>query len=275
MTEPTEELWERLRAPFTGAEVGKLPKGPKGAASSSDPRCKVCGSRHPERGYFHVDYVGHAHVTERLNAVDPGWRMRRSPIQFDQRGMAFMEVELTVLGVTHEEVGCAETGMGEWPKLLYSDALTRAAMRFGMALDLWKKSGPGGEVMVYEGAATPRASSAGSRAERAPTTTSPSPGVLWEELKLAVGKLGVGGQAEWEDYKAEVGWSRMMAAQEGRITEQKREPIEAALRKVREVLAGEKAAAGEEPWDPLDGAGATGPDGPEALDEVEGYGDYG
>lgn len=280
MAEPVaadDPRWEALRAPFTGDEIGKLPKGPK-VSGGDHPRCPVCGNKHPTAGYFHVDYVGHAHITTRLNEVDPSWRMVRSPIQLDSKGNAFMEVELTVLGVTHEEVGCAETGLAEWPKLLYSDCLTRAAMRFGLALDLWMKVRGGGEYRVYGGSDSGGGSGArsGSAGSGGGKTISPSVGVLWEDLKLAVGRLGDGGKAEWDDYKSEVGWSRIMATSEGRIVEGKREAIEAAGRRVREILASEKATVGEEPWDPLMGTGATGDvDVPEALNEAEGYGDYG
>lgn len=282
--------WEKLRAPFTGSDIGKLPKGPKGQAGNG-PRCTVCGSKHPVEGYFHVDYVGHAAITERLNSCDPGWRLRKAPIQFDQRGMAYMEAELTVWGVTHEEVGCAETGLSEWPKLLYSDTLTRCGMRFGMALDLWKKIPTGGEVYVPGGS---RASStsprSGSGASSAARTSGPSLGVLWEDLKNLASTLDAG-RDEWEHWKADNDWARVMAANEGKLVESKRQKIEDALRFVREIKANELAAKGEEPWDPLNGVPSSELDAPdpgaadaddaaaevareeaERLDDVDGYG---
>lgn len=300
---PEAGAWAALQAPFTGDEIGKLPKGPK-IQGGNHPRCNVCGSKHPAEGYFHVDYVGHAHITERLNSVDPGWRMRKGPIQFDTRGMAYMEVELTVLGVTREEVGCAETGLAEWPKLLYSDCLTRAAMRFGLALDLWKKVKGGGEYRVPGGEPTRRSEGqggarGGSGAGGAPKTQSPSVGVLFDQLRNLASTLGAG-KDEWDNWKVDTGFSTAMAADGGKVTEAKRERLEAGLRMIREIKANEQAAAGAEPWPaagepgdplPVPASELDGPDPGEAdaddaaaddaqaeadrLGDVEGYSDYG
>lgn len=280
--------WEALRAPFEGNDVGKLPKG-KEDRNAAKIRCPECGGLHVA-GLFHVDYVGHAVVTMRLNEVDPGWVLVPGKIRRDGE-MAFMVGELTVLGVTKFDVGCADTRKEEWPKLLFSDTLTRCAMRFGVATYLWKKSGPGGEP-TYDRTTSSRGQSRGSGRRSggsgAPTTTSPSIGVLLDDLKRSAAKIETdGGRAEWADWKDEKGWERERTS--GALV-RNRELVEEAGRIVRNILADEKAAKGEEPWDPLSGAtgpspGSAGIDGDtgteseadrqERLGDIEGYGDYG
>lgn len=117
-----EEAAEALRAPFEPWQIGKLPKA----------------------GTF-LDFVGHGFVTDRLLQVDPAWTWE--PLGYDEQGLpAFVRdqngnptalwIRLTVLGVTKIEVGSVSSGFDR-EKQLVSDALRRAAMRFGVALDLW------------------------------------------------------------------------------------------------------------------------------------------
>lgn len=112
-----------LREPFPPEAVGKLPKG---------------GT--------HLDYVGHAAVTDRLLQVDPTWTWE--PVAVDADGGPLIRTEgtdsvlwirLTVCGVSRLGVGIAPTKSFELSKQLISDALRNAAMRFGVALDLWSK----------------------------------------------------------------------------------------------------------------------------------------
>lgn len=175
-------------------------------------------------------------------------------------------------------------------------------MRFGVATYLWKKSGPGGEP-TYDRTTSSRGQSRGSGRRSggsgAPTTTSPSIGVLLDDLKRSAAKIETdGGRAEWADWKDEKGWERERTS--GALV-RNRELVEEAGRIVRNIIADEKAAKGDEPWDPLSGADENGVDGAEAtaagpdpaedtvnevegtkdfhvpstLDEAEGYGDYG
>lgn len=237
--------WELLQRPFTPDQINKLPKG-KG--SGEDIQCQVCGGRHKERGIFHVDYVGHAHITERLNEVDPAWVFHVGPIVIeideDGKGEASMECSLTVLGMTRWDVGCADTGKAEWRKMLYSDCLTRCAMRFGVALDLWKKKGGSGEDSYDRIRSTP-ANRAAARVD-ARAGTVPAVKVLLDGLRASVAQLGEGGVSEWEDFRAEFGWDEKWKA--GTLVDD-RELVESAVRFVNEVLANERGAAGEEPWD--------------------------
>lgn len=112
-----------LREPFPPEAVGKLPKA---------------GT--------HLDYVGHAAVTDRLLQVDPEWTWE--PMAYAADGGPLVRTEgtdsvlwirLTIAGVTKPGVGIAPTKSLELSKQLVSDALRNAAMRFGVALDLWSK----------------------------------------------------------------------------------------------------------------------------------------
>lgn len=106
----------KLREPFPPKVIGRLP-----------------------RGGVQIAYVGHAAVTDRLLSVDPFWAIdfcafdeKRNPA-LDADGQ--LHILLTVCGVTRAGVG---DGSPVW-KILVGDALRNAAMRFGVALDLWTR----------------------------------------------------------------------------------------------------------------------------------------
>ena len=86
----------------------------------------------------HLDFVGHAATTDRLLTVDPEWSWE--PMALDQYGSPQMDrdgnlwIRLTVCGVTRIGVGD-----GSSMKEKIGDAIRNAAMRFGVALDLWAK----------------------------------------------------------------------------------------------------------------------------------------
>jgi hypothetical protein len=111
----TPERAALLRKPFPDNVIGKLPKG--GAQLS---------------------YVGHAAVTDRLLSIDPHWSWE--PVAFDDQGLPAFDarknlwIKLTVCGVTRYGVGD-----GSSVKECIGDAIRNAAMRFGVALDLWSK----------------------------------------------------------------------------------------------------------------------------------------
>lgn len=111
----TPEQAEALRKAFPKGSVGKLPKG----------------------GMM-LDYVGHAAVVDRLLSVDPEWTWE--PLALDDAGLPAIDqagnlwIRLTIAGVTR--IGC---GDGKNMKERIGDALRNAAMRFGVALDLWSK----------------------------------------------------------------------------------------------------------------------------------------
>ena len=122
-----------LRVPFRPEEVGKLPKPYKKDAQRGT--CDDCGKYHGLPA-MHLDFVGHGHVTKRLLDVDPEWSWE--PFALDAQGLPALDkwgnlwIRLTVCGVTRIGVGD-----GASMKVLIGDALRNAAMRFGVALDLW------------------------------------------------------------------------------------------------------------------------------------------
>lgn len=141
MTEKKKTGLELLREPFPANQISKLPKPYK--RDSPKGQCKECGGYHGLPA-VHLDYVGHAALTDRLLDCDPAWTWR--PLALDASGYPAIDsnggmwIELTVCGVTRLGYGDAQgkTG-GDAMKERIGDALRNAAMRFGAALDLWHK----------------------------------------------------------------------------------------------------------------------------------------
>jgi hypothetical protein len=141
----------RMREPFPDHQVSKLPKESKKqreereADRSKGVNCTICGGWH-HRNVVHLDYVGHAALTDRLLDVDPNWSWEPMALRdglpaFDQTGGLW--IRLTVCSVTRLGYGHAATkpnmDPGNREKEVIGDALRNAAMRFGAALDLWHK----------------------------------------------------------------------------------------------------------------------------------------
>lgn len=132
----------RLREPFPAHQVSKLPKETKSQADQRKAEqnrgnwpaiCKVCGGRHHPQA-VHLDYVGHAALTDRLLDVDPSWTWE--PVAFGQDGLPAIDragglwIKLTVCGVTRLGYGSADGKQGgDAVKELIGDALRNAAMR--------------------------------------------------------------------------------------------------------------------------------------------------
>lgn len=150
----TPEAQARLRAPFPAEAIGKLPRSTckdcsdkrVGGPGTCDrhpnkSRCNECHQYHSS-ATMHIDFVGHADVTDRLLSVDPWWTWE--PYGTDPHtGLPALDrdgnlwIRLTICGVTRPGVGDAENGRGA--KELIGDALRNASMRFGVALNLWAK----------------------------------------------------------------------------------------------------------------------------------------
>ena len=149
MTDTTTSGLELLRKPFPPNQISKLPKPTKAqtdelkANLQAGIRCQLCGAWHHPK-VVHLDYVGHAALTDRLLDADPMWSWE--PMAFSADGLPARDqlgglwIRLTVCGVTRLGYGHAgdKTG-GDAIKELIGDALRNAAMRFGAALDLWHK----------------------------------------------------------------------------------------------------------------------------------------
>ena len=131
-----------LREPFAPNQINQLPKPYK--ADSPKGKCAECGGYHGLPA-AHLDYVGHAALTDRLLEADPEWTYEfiatdpstGAPL-FDANGG--MWIRLTVCGVTRLGYGDAQGKKGgNAIKEVIGDALRNAGMRFGIALDLWHK----------------------------------------------------------------------------------------------------------------------------------------
>lgn len=150
MTEVVSPL-AKLREPFPAHQISKLPKETKAQIDERKNRvqgcmvwkCEECGGAH-HKNAVHLDYVGHAALTDRLLDVDPAWSWEPAAYApdglpaFDRTGGLW--IKLTVCGVTRLGYGSADgKSGGDAIKEIIGDALRNAAMRFGAALDLWHK----------------------------------------------------------------------------------------------------------------------------------------
>lgn len=138
-----------LREPFPANQISKLPKPTRKQTDDVKAnyklgiRCELCGAWH-HKDVVHLDYVGHAALTDRLLDCDPEWNWE--PVATDERGQPMLDqtggmwIKLTVCGVTRLGYGDADGKQGgNAVKERIGDALRNAAMRFGAALDLWHK----------------------------------------------------------------------------------------------------------------------------------------
>jgi hypothetical protein len=143
-----------MREPFPDNQISKLPKetGAQAKQRKADQdagnwpaKCGVCGGFHHPKA-VHLDYVGHAALTDRLLDADQNWSWE--PLAFRDGLPAFdntggLWIKLTICGVTRLGYGhaAAKPNMdpGAREKEVIGDALRNAGMRFGAALDLWHK----------------------------------------------------------------------------------------------------------------------------------------
>jgi hypothetical protein len=173
VTTPSD-MWQILREPFPPGQIGALPRVT--CPDCRDAASRVC-NRHTKiqcgvcrqwitGAHMHLSYVGHAAVTDRLLKADPAWKwepayrvvdpqvlaaavasgngdivdmvIQNSPPMLDHQGG--MWIKMTVGGVTRFGYGATDNPRDpDLAKKLVSDAIRNAAMRFGVALDLWSK----------------------------------------------------------------------------------------------------------------------------------------
>lgn len=138
-----------LREPFAANQISKLPKPTKRqtdevkADFKAGTRCDICGGWH-HPNVVHLDYVGHAALTDRLLDCDPEWNWAPVAIAEDETpkfdAVNGMWIRLTVCNVARLGYGFPDGKVGgNAIKEVIGDALRNAAMRFGAALDLWHK----------------------------------------------------------------------------------------------------------------------------------------
>lgn len=222
--------WVALRAPFPPEQVGKLPKGTERGDKAT---CSVCGGWHSP-GMTHVDYLGHAFVTQRLNEHGGAWVFEVGEFQYAGNDLVWARARLTVGGVTREEVGCADPRKQEYPKLLFSDALSRCAMRHGIGLSLWQKEMPAQDRPTVRATRGATRASGGPRASQARLTNADLETLL-AALREDVDHLDAVGAAGWEAWKQghALWWTTVESVNAGRAF-------------VAQLLS----EAGGEPWDP-------------------------
>lgn len=182
-----KNIWEELRKPFDKGVVGLLPKVScydcaqvtktvrnafdKHCAKHKVTKCAVCDAYITE-GHIHLDYVGHAAVTDRLNNAAGVDNWNWEPLATDEHGMPLLDrdgnlwIRLTINGATRIGYGDGSNSMKE----LIGDALRNAAMRFGVALDLWTKDELESTLNAPE-----LKNERATAAEKAPVQASPSP----------------------------------------------------------------------------------------------------
>jgi hypothetical protein len=169
-----EQTAKQLREPFADERIGKLPKLTCGACRNArnkqcenhiKNRCEVCGNW-ISTAHTHLDYVGHADITDRFLEVDPEWDwepvardidpqllkaaidtgnadivdkvINAAPPKLDGNGG--MWIRVTIAGVTR--LGYGDGGGKNGPdaiKVAIGDGLRNAGMRFGAGLDMWRK----------------------------------------------------------------------------------------------------------------------------------------
>ncbi len=143
------DVLQKLREPFPAHQISKLPKETRAQIDERKSNrnvgisCPVCGAWH-HRNAIHLDYVGHAALTDRLLDTDMSWSWE--PVAFGADGLPAFDrngglwIKLTVDNVTRLGYGAADgKAGGDAVKEIIGDALRNAAMRFGAALDLWHK----------------------------------------------------------------------------------------------------------------------------------------
>jgi hypothetical protein len=175
-----EKIAAGLRAPFEPALIGKRPQITCRKCSQSP--SKVCEDHRKGRcdecsqwitgAHTHLDFVGHADITDRFLKVDSDWSwepverdvnpqilaaalatgnpeivkmvLDSAPPKFDANGGMWMR--LTIGGVTRLGYGDAagKTGPNAIKEAI-GDGLRNAGMRFGAGLDMWRKEVPENE----------------------------------------------------------------------------------------------------------------------------------
>ncbi len=145
--QPKKTGLELLREPFLENQIGKLPKPTKKREEMDKiPKasCSICKGYHATSNIIHLDFVGHAALTDRLLDADLAWNWE--PLSFGPEGLPVLDkdgglwIKLTVDGVTRLGYGDAQgKSGGDAMKERIGDALRNAGMRFGAALDLWHK----------------------------------------------------------------------------------------------------------------------------------------
>jgi hypothetical protein len=217
----TPELVAALREPFKPEQIGKLPRAKykdnktKGMCLKTTEAWRggdgvECGKWH-DLPAVHLDYVGHAAVTERLLTVDSEWTW--APLAVDSTGAPVLDgnggiwINLTVCGKTMPGYGDADGKKGGAAvKEAIGDAIRNAAMRFGIALELWAKEPLAGSDAVGDAETRKAAEKAAKIRDEilhVATQKGMKPAELREDFTFRTGKTSTEcSVAELEEYLA-------------------------------------------------------------------------
>lgn len=204
------EVAAKLREPFKDTQIGKLPRvtcpdcrkaQTKVCSKHEKRRCAVCHGWLTSE-HLHLDYAGHAAVTDRLLAVDPYWTWE--PFALTDEGLPAFDpynglwIRLTIAGVVRPGYGDATNSGGI--KEVIGDALRNGAMRFGVGLDLWSKedlhsleeaqgdppaAGASGGAEPKPAAASGSGGATGGAASKPKTITKAQVGHVWKVARAA------------------------------------------------------------------------------------------
>lgn len=149
----TDAKLAALREPFPPEQISKRPS--VYCKACRDAPGKVCQNHVKVRcdattgcgqnmtaAHFHLDYVGHSDVTDRLLSVDPEWNWE--PLAYTELGLPQFDqfdslwMRLTICGKTMICYGSAPGKKGpDAIKEVIGDGIRNGAMRFGVGLGLW------------------------------------------------------------------------------------------------------------------------------------------
>lgn len=143
--------WKKLSAKFPDSQVSKKPKFRAAKVNgktdtSGYAHCNICGGWHPTKGVIHLDYVGHADITTRLNDVAGPENWSIEPMAYNADGTPLMSdggmwCWMTIGETRKMCFGDAQGKTGpDAIKEIIGDAIRNGAMRFGVGTYLWSKS---------------------------------------------------------------------------------------------------------------------------------------
>jgi hypothetical protein len=200
----TNEALKKLREPFADHHISQLPKPYK--KDSPKGTCPECKGYHGLPA-MHLDYVGHAALTDRLLDTDETWNWE--PLAKDADGLPKLDrdgglwIRLTVCGVTRLGYGDAgdKTGANAMKERI-GDALRNAGMRFGAALDLWHKGELHSEEESEKKPAKP--SKSAKRETQAPPTVEENQAEKLPEVVGVVEDISANEKGTWYKIGAEI-----------------------------------------------------------------------
>lgn len=240
MTKKTELTGlDLLRAPFPAHQISKLPKETKVQAEARKTdrnvaiNCQVCGGWHHKHA-VHLDYVGHAALTDRLLDADPNWSWE--PVAFRDGLPAFdatggLWIRLTVCGVTRLGYGHAALKQhmdpGSREKEVIGDALRNAAMRFGAALDLWHKGDLHADESDDDATRSQHPGLPSDRAARADMQPKSAQPISYDEALLALDCVGTHDDLAKLQERIEASWKDYTNPQRTDLRQKKQEIVEA------------------------------------------------